>query len=107
MGAGKTTTIGSICEHLDVEDSISSPTFSIVNEYFSSKIGTIYHFDFYRVESNEEAFNIGVEDYFYSGYLCLVEWPNKVVDLLPEQFLLFRIKEVADSVRELIVEKHV
>ena len=93
MGAGKTTFIKSICRALKVQDSINSPTFSIVNEYRSGDGNPIYHFDFYRIESEEEAFDFGYEEYFYSGALCLVEWPEKIRNLLPQNFGLVQIDE--------------
>jgi tRNA threonylcarbamoyladenosine biosynthesis protein TsaE len=84
MGAGKTTFISELCRRLGVEDIANSPSFSIINEYRSeSTAELIYHFDFYRLESPEEAFEIGAEDYFESGALCFVEWPERVEDLLP------------------------
>lgn len=86
MGAGKTTLIKEIGRVLRVDDAMSSPTFSIVNEYASAVAGKIYHFDFYRIRKEEEAVDIGTEEYFYSGYPCLVEWPERVLSLLPENF---------------------
>jgi tRNA threonylcarbamoyladenosine biosynthesis protein TsaE len=106
MGAGKTTTIKTICEALDVKDEISSPTFSIVNEYFSDQLGTMYHFDCYRLKDDEEALSIGIEDYFYSGYHCFVEWPQKIEQLIPDEFLLFNFEKVDESTRLLTVSKH-
>lgn len=93
MGAGKTTFISKLCEYLAVEDHVSSPTFSLVNEYESSKIGSIYHFDFYRIEEEIEALDIGVEEYFYSGNLCLVEWPEMIPTFLPDSYLKIRISQ--------------
>ena len=83
MGVGKTTLIKEICKILGTEDLISSPTFSIVNEYITSNDKTIFHFDFYRIDNEEEAYNIGVEDYFDSNHWCLIEWPSVVENLLP------------------------
>lgn len=83
MGSGKTTFIKAICEVLDVKDAISSPTFSIVNEYHSSSDKKIYHFDFYRINSQSEAFDMGYEEYFYSNHYCFIEWPDKIEELLP------------------------
>jgi tRNA threonylcarbamoyladenosine biosynthesis protein TsaE len=83
MGVGKTTLIKEICKILGTEDLISSPTFSIVNEYITSNDETIFHFDFYRINNEEEAYNIGVEDYFDSNHWCLIEWPLVVENLLP------------------------
>lgn len=85
MGAGKTTFIAEVCRQLGVNDDSGSPTFSIVNEYVDSKGEPVYHFDFYRLESPQEALDMGAEDYFYSGHLCLMEWPDRLGDLLPEE----------------------
>ena len=90
MAAGKTTFIKAFCEALGVTDVVSSPTFSIVNEYESSH-GNVYHFDFYRLKNLQEAYDIGYEEYFYSGSYCLVEWPSKVEDLLPEAYIKVQI----------------
>ncbi len=83
MGAGKTTFIKAVCKALGVKDTISSPTFSIVNEYVSAGGIKIYHFDFYRINSQDEAYDMGYEDYFYSNAYCFVEWPEKVAELIP------------------------
>jgi tRNA threonylcarbamoyladenosine biosynthesis protein TsaE len=85
MGAGKTTFIKSICECLGVTDTVSSPTFAIINEYLTETGGNVYHFDLYRLKSWTEMLEIGYEDYFYSGNYCLMEWPEKIVNLLPEE----------------------
>lgn len=84
MGAGKTTFIKAICEALGVKDPISSPTFSIVNEYLSGDGQKIYHFDFYRIKTMNEAYDMGYEDYLYSNAYCFIEWPEKIAELLPE-----------------------
>ncbi|WP_028909761.1 tRNA (adenosine(37)-N6)-threonylcarbamoyltransferase complex ATPase subunit type 1 TsaE [Prevotella sp. AGR2160] len=84
MGAGKTTFIKAICEAFGVEDVITSPTFSLVNEYTASDGSSIYHFDFYRIKKIEEVYDMGYEDYFDSGNLCFLEWPELIEDLLPE-----------------------
>jgi tRNA threonylcarbamoyladenosine biosynthesis protein TsaE len=107
MGSGKTTTIKSICEFLNVSDEVSSPTFSIVNEYFSDKIGTVYHFDCYRIKNDDEAIGIGIEDYFYSGYHCFVEWPQKVEQLIPDQFLILNFEKIDETTRLLKISKYV
>ncbi len=83
MGSGKTTLIKEIVKQLGVEDTVNSPTFSLVNEYRTRKGEIIYHFDFYRIEHEEEALDIGIEEYFYSNHWCFIEWPNKVENLLP------------------------
>lgn len=101
MGAGKTTFIKAICEELGVEDVITSPTFAIVNEYTSEKLAenSIYHFDFYRIKKIEEVYDMGYEDYFYSGCLCLIEWPELVEELLPDDAVRVTITEQADGSR--------
>jgi tRNA threonylcarbamoyladenosine biosynthesis protein TsaE len=85
MGAGKTTLIKTIGKVLGVNDSITSPTFSIVNEYLIDDQKKLFHFDFYRIKNENEAYDIGVEEYFYSGHFCFVEWPDKIPGLLPER----------------------
>jgi tRNA threonylcarbamoyladenosine biosynthesis protein TsaE len=87
MGAGKTTFIKLLCKTLGVADSVSSPTFSIVNEYLSVECGKIFHFDFYRIKSANEAYDMGYEDYFYSNAYCFIEWPERVEELLPPDYL--------------------
>lgn len=94
MGAGKTTFIKAICEELGVTDVITSPTFAIVNEYKSDTTGqTIYHFDFYRIKKLEEVYDMGYEDYFYSGNLCFLEWPELIEEILPENAVKVTISE--------------
>ena len=92
MGSGKTTFIKVIGKLLGVEDSMSSPTFSIVNEYEATESKTIFHFDFYRIKNETEAYDIGVEEYFDSGHYCFVEWPEKIPTLLPTQYVEIFIK---------------
>ena len=92
MGVGKTTFSKAICEALQVQDVVSSPTFSIVNEYLSEQNGVIFHFDFYRLKDEQEAFDMGYEDYFYSDAYCLVEWPEKIESLLPSSFAKIHIQ---------------
>ncbi len=100
MGAGKTTFIKAICEELGVSDVINSPTFAIVNEYRSDTTAElIYHFDFYRIKDINEAVNIGAEDYFYSGALCFIEWPEKISGLLPADTMVVTIEEQEDGRR--------
>jgi tRNA threonylcarbamoyladenosine biosynthesis protein TsaE len=93
MGAGKTTLIKKIVEVLGSNDEVSSPTFSLVNEYFSETTGTIYHFDFYRIESEDEVFDIGYEDYLYSSHYCFIEWTEKIANLLPSSHVKVTIKD--------------
>ncbi len=93
MGAGKTTFIKSICSFLNVEGVVNSPTFSIINQYETTDDEIIFHFDFYRLESYQEALDIGVYDYWESGNLCLLEWPERVGKLLPEECVYLEITE--------------
>ena len=100
MGAGKTTFVKAVCEELGVDDVITSPTFSIVNEYRSEQTGElIYHFDFYRVKKIEEVYDMGFEDYFYSGALCFIEWPELCEEVLPDDTVKVSIKEEPDGSR--------
>ena len=100
MGAGKTTFIKAICEYLGVEDVVNSPTFSIINEYKSSITNElIYHFDFYRINQISEAKEIGVEDYFYNGTRCFIEWPEKIKQLLPEDTIYINVHVQLDYSR--------
>jgi tRNA threonylcarbamoyladenosine biosynthesis protein TsaE len=85
MGVGKTTLIKAICNQLDVSDIVGSPTFSIVNQYYTTNNETLYHFDFYRINKQEEVFDLGYEDYFFSGKYCFLEWPEKIESLLPDE----------------------
>lgn len=105
MGAGKTTFIKAVCEELGVSDVITSPTFAIVNEYRSDTAGElIYHFDFYRIKKLEEVYDMGYEDYFYSGALCFIEWPELVEELLPGNTIKVTIEEVENGEREVTLE---
>ena len=105
MGAGKTTFIKAICEELGVKDVINSPTFAIVNEYRSEETcALIYHFDFYRIKKLEEVYDMGYEDYFYSGALCFIEWPELVEDLLPGDAVRVDITEEEDGSRTVTLE---
>ena len=102
MGAGKTTFIKAICEELGVEDVITSPTFAIVNEYSLADGDCIYHFDFYRIKKLEEVYDMGFEDYFYSGALCFIEWPELIEEVLPADAVKVNITENADGSRTII-----
>ncbi|MBD81352.1 MAG: tRNA (adenosine(37)-N6)-threonylcarbamoyltransferase complex ATPase subunit type 1 TsaE [Crocinitomicaceae bacterium] len=93
MGAGKTTFIKALCRSLGVGEEVSSPTFALVNQYEGRQSDSIFHFDFYRIDSEQEAFDIGFEEYLDSGNYCFIEWPDKVDNLLPEEFVLIQIKE--------------
>ena len=97
MGAGKTTLIREIVRLAGSDDNVTSPTFAIVNQYSSTELGRIFHFDFYRLNRPEEVFDIGYEEYFYSGDLCLVEWPEKVEGLLPEDAMTVEIETDAED----------
>ena len=116
MGAGKTTFIKAVCEELGVDDVITSPTFAIVNEYSltphlspltshpSPLTSKIYHFDFYRIKKLEEVYDMGFEDYFYSGDLCFIEWPELIEEVLPEDAVRVTIEALADGSRKITME---
>ena len=105
MGAGKTTFTVALCKALVVtDDSVCSPTFTIVNEYKRKNGSPIFHFDFYRIRNNSEAMNIGLEDYLYSGEICIMEWPENVEDLLPDETIRIRISVGEDLSRDLVWE---
>ena len=104
MGAGKTTLIKSLCECLGVAEPATSPTFSIVNEY-QGRDSKIYHFDFYRLKNETEALDMGYEEYFYSGAYCLIEWPEKIPNLLPEHYVRVKIEVTGVDSRQIIAEK--
>ena len=104
MGAGKTTLIKALAKALGVSDVVSSPTFSIVNEYDAGG-KTIYHFDFYRIKNLQEAYDIGYEEYFYSGHTCFIEWPEKVAGLLPDHYCKIAIETLNEHSRLLSISK--
>ena len=99
MGAGKTTLTKSLCKVMEVEDNVCSPTFAIVNEYFSEKEGTVYHFDFYRIKNLQEAIDIGFDDYVYSGNYCFMEWCENISPLLPDNITEISIEVAEDNSR--------
>ncbi len=102
MGAGKTTFIQALCRRLNVEENVTSPTFALVNEYRDkAREKIIFHFDFYRIESAEEAMDMGYEDYFYSDSICLIEWPGKIAGLLPRETLRLKIEVLDSGLRQL------
>ena len=101
MGAGKTTFIRALCRALGVEDTVTSPTFAIVNEYATSEGEPIYHFDFYRIRRLSEAYDMGCEEYFQSGHLCLIEWPELVEDALPVETVRVTIETLPDGRRSI------
>ena len=105
MGAGKTTFIKALCRELGVEDVVTSPTFAVINEYRSDIAGElIYHFDFYRIKKLEEVYDMGYEDYFYSGALCFIEWPELIEELLPGNTVCVTIEEQEDGSRKLTMK---
>jgi tRNA threonylcarbamoyladenosine biosynthesis protein TsaE len=104
MGAGKTTLIKSLCECLGTTEPITSPTFSIVNEYAGNG-NKIYHFDFYRLKDQTEALDMGYEEYFYSDAYCFVEWPEKIPDLLPDHYVSINIKVIDNNSRQINIEQ--
>ncbi|MDR1562988.1 MAG: tRNA (adenosine(37)-N6)-threonylcarbamoyltransferase complex ATPase subunit type 1 TsaE [Dysgonamonadaceae bacterium] len=105
MGAGKTTFIKAVCEELGVKDVINSPTFAIVNEYYSETLHEpVYHFDLYRIENTEDALRTGIDDYFNSGCLCFIEWAEKIEALLPENTVFVEIKELVNGSRKLRIK---
>ena len=99
MGAGKTTFIKAICHELGSADYVTSPTFALINEYSTSDGAVIYHFDFYRIKKLEEAFDLGYEDYIYSGNYCFIEWPEMIESLLPEGNIQVKIRETGSGSR--------
>jgi len=101
MGAGKTTLIKELCKTLGVADVVSSPTFALINEYLSGKEEQVFHFDFYRINSIEEVYDIGYEEYIYSGRFCFIEWPEMIMELLPESYVYLKIDEAGDGTREI------
>ena len=106
MGVGKTTLIKELCKLLGTEDVISSPTFSIVNEYHTIDRRIIYHFDFYRIKNQEEAYDIGVEDYFYSNAFCFIEWPENIQNLVPLNATTIHLTRLSDDYRHIRLIPH-
>ncbi len=105
MGAGKTTFIKALCRSLGSRDNITSPTFALINEYSADEGAVIYHFDFYRIKKLEEAYDLGYEDYIYSGNYCFIEWPEMIDSLLPEGIVEVRITEVEKGARLVVAGK--
>ena len=104
MGAGKTTLIKALAREFRVEDEVSSPTFGIVNEYHTSSAEKIFHFDFYRIDDPEEALEIGIEEYFYGGSLCWIEWAEKIAQFIPEDFLLIKLEILSERKRSIHIQ---
>lgn len=104
MGAGKTTFVSALMKELGSKDEVTSPTFALINEYVTNGGRHIYHFDFYRINDKSEAFDMGYEEYFYSGDLCLVEWPEKIEELLPDDTLRIHIEVLPDESRLISTE---
>ena len=104
LGAGKTTFIQALCRELGVKAEVNSPTFSLVNEYFTGDGSSIFHFDLYRIEDPAELFDMGYEEYFYSGARCFIEWPEKARELIPEEALLVEIRVLDKLSRELLFD---
>ena len=102
MGAGKTTFIKAVCRQLGVQDTVTSPTFAIVNEYEAAQGRPIYHFDFYRIKKVSEAYDMGCEEYFYSGHPCFIEWPELIEEVLPEETVSVTIEALPDGLRRLV-----
>lgn len=104
MGAGKTTFIKALAKVFGVQDQISSPTFGIVNEYQNESSEEFYHFDFYRLDDPTEALDIGIEEYFYSGNYCWLEWAEKIAEFLPDQYFLIKIEILSETERNLTLQ---
>lgn len=104
MGVGKTTFIKAVCEVLGVQDTITSPTFAIVNEYRTDSGEQIFHFDFYRIRKVEEAYDMGYEDYIYSGAVCFLEWPELIEELLPDDAVRVTLTEEEDGTRTITIQ---
>jgi len=102
MGAGKTTFVKALCDVLGVSDQVSSPTFTLINEYKTKNGRNVYHFDFYRINKIDEAYDLGYDEYFDSEGLCLIEWPERIADLLPEDVVKIEIRELPDGKRAFV-----
>jgi tRNA threonylcarbamoyladenosine biosynthesis protein TsaE len=104
MGAGKTTFIKALCKAWGVNDPVTSPTFSLVNEYTAANGAPIYHFDFYRLNNQREAVDIGALEYFDSGHVCLIEWPSQIAELLPERYARIKLSRLTEDTRSITLE---
>ena len=105
MGAGKTTFIKALCRELQVQDTVTSPSFALVNEYRTKQGEMVFHFDFYRIKSIREAFDLGYEEYFFGASYCFIEWPEKIEELLPETVVNVNIKVLKDGSRDIEAER--
>jgi tRNA threonylcarbamoyladenosine biosynthesis protein TsaE len=106
MGAGKTALIRHLCAALGVTDAVNSPSFNIIHEYRTAAGRKIYHFDFYRLRKEEEALDLGIEEYFDSGELCMIEWPERIPSLLPERYVAIELRIGPDAVRSISLNHH-
>lgn len=106
LGAGKTTFIKALCDKLDVEDNVSSPTFALINEYETKEGELLYHFDLYRIKSEEEALDIGILEYFDTNSYCFIEWPSKIPNLIPREHLKIEIQSLSNSKRQLVITRN-
>lgn len=106
LGAGKTTFIKELCDKLNVEDNVSSPTFALINEYETTEGELVYHFDLYRIKSEEEALDIGISEYFDTNYYCFIEWPSKIPHLIPNEHLKIEIQSLSNSKRQLVITRN-
>lgn len=106
MGAGKTTLIKSICKAYKITDLVNSPTFSLVNEYHTEQNQVLYHFDFYRIQDETEAMDMGCDEYFYSGNHCFIEWPEKIVSLFPDRYVIIEMEVREDQSRSIFLSKY-
>ena len=106
VGAGKTTFIKALCKQLGSNDNVTSPTFALINEYETKDVGLVYHFDFYRIDTPEEAYDFGYEDYFYSDSFCFIEWPERIEQLLPENHIKVKISEQEEGTRTMEIQSN-
>lgn len=106
LGAGKTTLIKNICEIFNIKDNVSSPSFSIINEYRNEKGKRFYHFDFYRIKNEREALDLGLEEFFDSGEICMIEWPSMIKPWIPDRYLEIKIEILSDHGRKIYLTKH-
>ncbi len=106
MGSGKTRLIKSICKVFEVTDNVSSPSFAIINEYRNANNDRFYHFDFYRIKNEKEAMDLGLEEYFDSGDICMIEWPSMIESMIPNQYISIEIEILSENSRKIYLKKH-